>query len=962
MQTRTKRKGFTLVELVVVVAVIAVLSAILIPTIGCFVEEAKESNDMATVRLLNVALVEDGASHDTPKTMTDAISAMKRQGYDIEKLNPRSTGEILWDSVNNRFLLRKGDKDLYRDNTGKPAEGIALWRVAKNVNDKSDAYSNYLALDDSFNGDIGTFTTGVDVGENKQVTAVKYAHSGESQSVIVRTDGGELTVDAAGDTVYHYDFVKNLKVIAVSSDHCYYEYGFVGYLDQFDAGKFVATDKARFFQTKDAIVSILNGKESVLDVGEAYEQNLYDENGLSRIDGQPREEHEHIEVIDKAVPATCTTAGKTEGTHCSICKAVIKAQTTIPALGHQWETVVTAETETTNGEVKKVCSVCSVEEDKHTVSSDSALIEESKVARIVHGNGYATVQEAVNAAQNGETVKLLADVTLTDVLTIAADKELSIDLNGKTINGTQGGYNQPLHSEYIIYNEGCIKSLKNGFVESKSAGTSYNDVNSFSALKNVGIIESVENVTIRNTNSMGRAISNYGTIEVIDNSEILSVKDSYIFYNFALLNNGQIDTISNSVIKVENLNGKLNYGRDSNAIRNNVNGTIRCVENSEIYSGMSTAVYNDGEISIESGKVFGSLLGGGLYTISGGEYTVEPDFNQFKINYVAVANSDETYKYTVNNDATAYNNLGAELPFVASVISGSTEIRYKSVTRAASDAKNGGIVKLIANVTNQQVILRGSVTLDLNGCTITSDLSNKLDNLITVYGENVTITDTSADKSGAISQRASNVLAAVKVSGSKAKLTLLAGTIYGKSETHGGTGNNAYGVSVSGGTFDMRGGTVYAGNYFGISVSAGGTLNLYDGEIINDIGALHCAIEIESSNGNSTVNMYGGKITMSTDKVTTDTVFHILNGKTTYHGTLNITGGEINVTNTNANGTTKIINKDADSEPNAVITVSGLNITSVTKEADDLVITDDTTAIIKNITINGQHYDEYPAA
>lgn len=42
----------------------------------------------------------------------------------------------------------------------------------------------------------------------------------------------------------------------------------------------------------------------------------------------------HTIVTDKAVAATCTTAGKTEGSHCSVCVKVIKAQTEIKAKGH----------------------------------------------------------------------------------------------------------------------------------------------------------------------------------------------------------------------------------------------------------------------------------------------------------------------------------------------------------------------------------------------------------------------------------------------------------------------------------------------------------------------------------------------------------------------------------------------------------------------------------------------------
>jgi hypothetical protein len=42
----------------------------------------------------------------------------------------------------------------------------------------------------------------------------------------------------------------------------------------------------------------------------------------------------HTEVADAAVAATCTTAGKTAGSHCSTCGTVIKAQETVPAKGH----------------------------------------------------------------------------------------------------------------------------------------------------------------------------------------------------------------------------------------------------------------------------------------------------------------------------------------------------------------------------------------------------------------------------------------------------------------------------------------------------------------------------------------------------------------------------------------------------------------------------------------------------
>ena len=222
MQTKNlKKKGFTLVELVIVVAVIAVLSAILIPTIGCFVEEAKETNDMATVRLLNTALVEDEAANGTPATMTEALAAMAKKGYLVDKLTPRSTGEILWDSVSNRFMLVKGDKVLYRDNSIAGGQDYQLWKVLNNGDNLSETYSNYLKDGYVFNS-ATPISTGLDVGNNTGITAIRYENtSATAKSVIIRTNDFDtvLTVNAEKDVVKHYGDVKEVNIIKLLRLH-----------------------------------------------------------------------------------------------------------------------------------------------------------------------------------------------------------------------------------------------------------------------------------------------------------------------------------------------------------------------------------------------------------------------------------------------------------------------------------------------------------------------------------------------------------------------------------------------------------------------------------------------------------------------------------------------------------------------------------------------------------------------
>ena len=86
----------------------------------------------------------------------------------------------------------------------------------------------------------------------------------------------------------------------------------------------------------------------------------------------------HTEVIDKAVAATCTKTGLTEGKHCSVCNAVIKAQETVPAKGHKYVDTVVKPTYTAKGYTLHKCSVCG-ESYKDTYTAKLTLAKVTSV-------------------------------------------------------------------------------------------------------------------------------------------------------------------------------------------------------------------------------------------------------------------------------------------------------------------------------------------------------------------------------------------------------------------------------------------------------------------------------------------------------------------------------------------------------------------------------------------------------
>ncbi len=112
MKTQNK-KGFTIVELVIVIAVIAILAAVLIPTFINLTKKANESADIQACRQMNTQLAINEVLKG--KSITEVHAALKSGGMDTENYTPLVEGHyFFWDSKLNRILyMDADDKVLY---------------------------------------------------------------------------------------------------------------------------------------------------------------------------------------------------------------------------------------------------------------------------------------------------------------------------------------------------------------------------------------------------------------------------------------------------------------------------------------------------------------------------------------------------------------------------------------------------------------------------------------------------------------------------------------------------------------------------------------------------------------------------------------------------------------------------------------------------------------------------------
>lgn len=218
----SKKRGFTIIELVIVIAVIAILAAVLIPTFANIIQKANVANDVALARNMNTILIADEATNGRSTDMYDVLIALEQGGFKLENLNPRADGNVFaWDKANNQIVyLEKGStKPIFQaKEIGANKGDLYITTRKAEVFADYPGYSYYFASDISGNItldegsclDTGEFALdgNVSVQTNKDVE-------------IHGTINGTITVNSTSGKITNYSVVKNVVIVntAVTSYH-----------------------------------------------------------------------------------------------------------------------------------------------------------------------------------------------------------------------------------------------------------------------------------------------------------------------------------------------------------------------------------------------------------------------------------------------------------------------------------------------------------------------------------------------------------------------------------------------------------------------------------------------------------------------------------------------------------------------------------------------------------------------
>lgn len=199
-EQKSKNRGFTILELIIVIAVIAILAAVAVPTFAGVVRNARISAKTQMAKSINTILTVEEITDGRPKSMYDAIKVMSENGFDIGELSLDDDLLLAWVQGDNRIAVVDDELNSVYTHNGAalPDDKVLIWQVVNEIPSES-ATSIYLA--DGFAGENISVSVGVDVGDNLDIKSIIYTDDdAETKSILIRANGNATVTDISNNS------------------------------------------------------------------------------------------------------------------------------------------------------------------------------------------------------------------------------------------------------------------------------------------------------------------------------------------------------------------------------------------------------------------------------------------------------------------------------------------------------------------------------------------------------------------------------------------------------------------------------------------------------------------------------------------------------------------------------------------------------------------------------------------
>ena len=468
---------------------------------------------------------------------------------------------------------------------------------------------------------------------------------------------------------------------------------------------------------------------------------------------------------------------------------------------------------------------------------------------------YITLAAAIAAANNGETVTLLKDVT--ENVEIAAGKELTLDLNGKTLSGGTGTANAALRNLGTITIQdtsaaqtGTIKRDDNGTVGETS----------YYVIRNQGTM-TIESGNVINNSGYAKANSTGSMVgsSLICNGDCdeggtLTIKGgTFTQNNFIAIKNGALGVLHVTGGKITSNHSAIQNWFKADITGGEINGQLwtdayiagesvgkTTIGGDATFTGeivmditgsvVPTLAINGGNLNVTKWRITNAAANAGAKpVVSGGTFTSAVPEAYCAEGFIPTANADGTYGV----------KAGA---YVAQI----GDVKYETLQAAIDAVKANETVTLLVNTT-EDVTINKNITLDLGGKTLTNTSSGKA--TISVKDSAVVTV-----KNGSVMGGTSYYNIEV-TKGSNANLTLMDVTA-----TAGNTGSS---MIDNWGTLTIESGT-YEGGLNVVKSEEGSTLTINGGKFTGTYAPSSDYTAVILVYGNTTIT--GGEFIQSVTK------------------------------------------------------------------------------------------------